>query len=545
METNGTVTVKRTPEGDAQMAKVHAANQAALRDELAKTSAQRIPLEKLTESPLNKRRTWGDLDELAKSLASVGILQDLVARPHRTKPGLFEVVFGHRRLRAAKIAKLDDAPVKVRELDDGQVVELQAIENLQRTDIHEMEEAEAFELLRQKQHLSAEDLAAKVGKSRAYVYARLKLLDLCPEARDAFFKGEMTASVALGLARVPGGMQVGALVKLRKEAEQHAFGEGKLEELPVRDALELLREEYTLRLATAPFDRGDAELVPGAGACKDCPKRSGNQAKLFGDDAFGGDDDKETCTDPVCFGEKRKAHENRASAKLEARGVEVLHGKRQHWGGINPPKGYVTLTDHVAGKKVGDLVSKARGKGKLEKKTVIFGEGGKTVEIVKKEDLVQATGVKEPARSSGFDQAKYDQERKLREAEGIAESAATAQIIEKIETLEGPALVKVLRLALKSVPTWTLREVVQRRGWKGGPDANIDKLQLAGLVALAVEILAEEISPLALHFKIDLKAMVKAEQAKAKEAEKRAVSPAPAKDAKAVKRAAKKAKRKK
>src|SRR6185437_5234070 len=158
-ETNGAPTTKPAPP------KPETKPLMALRDELAKTTAQRIPLEKLHESPLNRRRSWGNLEELAATIRSVGILQDLVARPHPTRPGEFEVIFGHRRLRAAKLAKIADAPVKVRDLDDGQVVELQALENLQRADLHPLEEAESFEILQQKQHLSADDLAVKVGKS--------------------------------------------------------------------------------------------------------------------------------------------------------------------------------------------------------------------------------------------------------------------------------------------------------------------------------------------------------------------------------------------
>jgi ParB-like chromosome segregation protein Spo0J len=87
----------------------------------------------------------------------------------------------------------------VRELTDAEVLEIQVVENLQRADLHELEEAEGYEQLLKCTHPSGErytvdEIAAKVGKSRSYVFARLKLCALCPEARKAFYAGELDAS---------------------------------------------------------------------------------------------------------------------------------------------------------------------------------------------------------------------------------------------------------------------------------------------------------------------------------------------------------------
>jgi ParB family chromosome partitioning protein len=123
---------------------------------VVKDRAHDIPLECLHESPFNKRRNFGDLDELADSFRSVGVLQDVLARPHPEKEGEYELVFGHRRFRAAKLAELVAIPAKVKTLTDEQVCDAIIIENGQRENIHPLEEAETFEQSMRVQRLSAE-----------------------------------------------------------------------------------------------------------------------------------------------------------------------------------------------------------------------------------------------------------------------------------------------------------------------------------------------------------------------------------------------------
>lgn len=167
-----------------------------------------VPLTKLRESTLNHRRSWGDLKELAASIRAKGVLEPILARPG--KPGtlgadVLEIVFGARRFRASQEAGLEAIPAIVRDMSDTDAMEAIVIENLQRADVHPLEEAEGYEqLLAQKERpYTVEDIAAKVGKSKAYVYGRMKLLALCKEARDAFYEGDLSASVALLIARIP------------------------------------------------------------------------------------------------------------------------------------------------------------------------------------------------------------------------------------------------------------------------------------------------------------------------------------------------------
>lgn len=282
----------------------------------ATTTAQTIlavPLAKIHESPTNSRRTWGNLEELATSIASVGVLEPGLARPHPSKGDHFELVFGHRRLRASALAKSTSMPLIVRHLTDEQAIEIQAIENLQRTDLHELEEAEGYEQL-VKLGWSAETIAEKIGKSRSYVFGRLKLLALSAKLREAFYKGRFGFSVALYLARLPNeDLQAQAWKRLD-------FRDG--DPVSARHAFDVIDREFMCRLSEAKWDKKEAALVPQAGACTECPKRTGNQRELFGDVKSA-----DVCTDPSCFQAKKAADNKRRLALFVEKGAEVLVGK--------------------------------------------------------------------------------------------------------------------------------------------------------------------------------------------------------------------------
>lgn len=278
------------------------------------------------------------LAELAASIKAKGLLQPIVARPLTVESTMglngfrvagkdymspdaaeeaardrFEIIAGERRFLAAKAAGLKEIAVNVRPLTDEQVLEVQLIENLQRADVHPMAEAEGYEALHRIGH-AIEEIAAKVGKSKAYVYARMKLLDLVKESRAAFYAGKLNPSTALYLARVPAGLQLQAL---KAVTDEKRYGGP----MSAREVQAYLQREFMLRLGDAPFDTKDAELVEKAGACAGCPKRSGNNPDLFGD-VSGAD----VCTDPVCYRGKLAAHLVREIEKAEARGLTVIAG---------------------------------------------------------------------------------------------------------------------------------------------------------------------------------------------------------------------------
>lgn len=305
---------------------------------------QFIPLKRLTPSPLNHRKHFdaAKMKELEDSVRVQGVIQPIVARPINGTE-TFEVVAGERRFRAAKAAGLVDLPAVVRELTDTQALELQVIENGQRVDVHPLEEAEGYEALlacpgADGRKYSVDDVAAKIGKSKAFVYARLKLCALTKKGREAFYAGKLDASRALLLARIP-------VPELQDEALEvltgGEYGYGGPEAMSFREAADFIQQRYMLRLKDAPFQTGDAALLPAAGACTACPKRTGNQPELFGD-VKGAD----VCTDPKCFADKKAAHVVKLRAAAEATGQKVITGKEakklvkfQQ----DSPKGYLRL----------------------------------------------------------------------------------------------------------------------------------------------------------------------------------------------------------
>jgi ParB family transcriptional regulator, chromosome partitioning protein len=174
---------------------------------------QRIALDKLEPMPGNREFGTGmdakSIKELADSIKEHGIRQDLEVRPHPTKKGCFEIFRGVRRLTAAQTLGLKNVPCKVFDLPDAKAQELWLIENVQRVGVHEIEEARGYaELLAVKDDQgkvihTKESIADKIGKSVAFVYARLKMLQMPDVAQESFLAGKLNASVALLLARIP------------------------------------------------------------------------------------------------------------------------------------------------------------------------------------------------------------------------------------------------------------------------------------------------------------------------------------------------------
>ena len=178
---------------------------------------QQVPITDIHESDLltNPRATFdeGALNELAESIRLHGVLQPIVVRPRANVAG-YELIAGARRLRASRVAQLATVPAHIVMLDDQAAREAAIIENLQRQDVHPLEEAEAYERLMASDPLvTADTIAAKVGKSATYVYARLTLLRLQPEIRDAFRRDVITAAHAQRLATVPAERQAEAFAR--------------------------------------------------------------------------------------------------------------------------------------------------------------------------------------------------------------------------------------------------------------------------------------------------------------------------------------------
>ena len=279
-----------------------------------------IPLDKIDRSPTNPRKTYdGDaLKDLAASIAKEGVLEPALVRPR--PGGRYELVFGERRWRASKLAKAHVLPCMVRELSDHQVIEKQVVENNQREDLQPLEEAAGFALLL-KHGDTVEEVAAKIGRPKSYVFARLKLGELGKPVKQALVDGKIGLVVAGYLAALwTPQLQEDALRRILEEEKN--FG-GPITTAEVRA---LLKREYTLRLAEAPFDRDDPALVAGVPACNDCERRSG-KAKQTQLPIYEQLESPDICTDPPCFRRKKDAAAERKIEEAKAKGLEVLTGK--------------------------------------------------------------------------------------------------------------------------------------------------------------------------------------------------------------------------
>ena len=271
-----------------------------------------VPITALAESATNPRKRFDakSLDELAASFKTQGILAPLLVR--ELAENKYEVVAGARRLRAAKLAELEKLPVRVVKLTDAEAIEAQCVENLQREDIHPLEEALGFKSLLElgEPAYTIAIIASRAGKSETYVYGRIRLADLIPPVAEAFLKDQITIGHALLIAKLPASQQ--------QEAFSAAFrglwtSEGNSQVLiPVRELAAWIESNILLQLAFAPFDKQDETLVPEAGSCVNCPKRTGFNKLLFPDVR------KDSCTSPDCF-----------RAKIDASVKKTLETKPQ------------------------------------------------------------------------------------------------------------------------------------------------------------------------------------------------------------------------
>jgi ParB family transcriptional regulator, chromosome partitioning protein len=162
----------------------------------------RVPLNKIRPTALQPRKQFSDeaLRELADSIREQGIVQPLIVRE---RDGFFELIAGERRWRAAQLLNLPEVPVITREADDRSVLELALIENLQRENLNAIEEAQGYAQLAQQFQLTQEEIALKVGKSRAAVANAMRLINLPATIQNFVREGRISvghAKVILGLA---------------------------------------------------------------------------------------------------------------------------------------------------------------------------------------------------------------------------------------------------------------------------------------------------------------------------------------------------------
>jgi ParB family chromosome partitioning protein len=166
---------------------------------------RRVATTSLRPNARNPRRMFSEeeLDELTASLRERGMIQPIVARPVRGTPDAFEIIAGERRWRAAQRAGLHEVPVVIIEATDEESLQLAIIENVQRSDLNPLEEAEGYRALMEDYSHTQDDIAKMVGKSRSHVANTLRLLKLPPSIRAYIFKGKLDAGHARMLVGQP------------------------------------------------------------------------------------------------------------------------------------------------------------------------------------------------------------------------------------------------------------------------------------------------------------------------------------------------------
>lgn len=162
-------------------------------------SLRHLPIELLKASPNNPRKHFADseLEDLSKSIRDKGLLQPIVVRP--LDHGDYEIVAGERRWRAAQRAGIHDVPVLIRELTDGEALEIALVENIQRSDLNPLEEARAYALLIEQFTYTQQQLADSIGKSRSHIANTLRLMNLPETVRQQIEQGHLTAGHARAL----------------------------------------------------------------------------------------------------------------------------------------------------------------------------------------------------------------------------------------------------------------------------------------------------------------------------------------------------------
>jgi ParB family chromosome partitioning protein len=210
---------------------------------------QLVSLNQIVPTPLQPRTVFRDenLQELVDSIKEHGIIQPLIVRRRADK---YELIAGERRWRAAGRVGLAEAPIIVREASDQDVLELALIENLQREDLNPIEEAVAFARLAREFGLRQEDIAQKVGKSRAAIANSMRLLDLHPQVQSFLTQGRLS----VGHSKV--------LLSLKAPDEQMLLAEEIIRRaLTVRAAEKLVASHFE-RNGTAKPTRGNSSPAP-------------------------------------------------------------------------------------------------------------------------------------------------------------------------------------------------------------------------------------------------------------------------------------------
>lgn len=173
------------------------------RKAVSEVKVVKVPIDTIFPNPYQPRKSFDDaaLEDLSASIAQYGVLQPLLVSP--ADDGRYMLIAGERRLRASKMAKLAEVPVIISEYTSQQIAEIALIENLQREDLHYLEEAEGYEKLMNQFHITQEAMAARVGKKQSTIANKLRLLRLSAPVRKVLMDAELSERHARALLKLP------------------------------------------------------------------------------------------------------------------------------------------------------------------------------------------------------------------------------------------------------------------------------------------------------------------------------------------------------
>tara|TARA_R100000027_G_scaffold67300_1_gene65443 strand:- start:2308 stop:3804 length:1497 start_codon:yes stop_codon:yes gene_type:complete len=326
------------------------------------------------ENGFNSRRNFDEskLNELSDSIKKHGIIQPIVVRK---KGKSFSVVAGERRLRASKIAKLKEIPCIIRELDDNEALQIMTIENLQRKNLHPMEEANGIDRLI-KAGLSQSEISKELGVSAAFVSQRNSLNFLIDEFRFHFEKDLIKTASALALSKLHKTSQRQLLEQL---TEWDFFHQDRaISTQQINSAIERL----SVDLDNAYFDTTDESLLDEVGSCTNCTKKSCLTKDLFNTN------NRQLCLDSKCFETKTKASENRflEQAKKTAKTQKLVDLSDTYYKDFSSALSKNEYTVITEDSEIGDDVE-------IHKGVLVDGEnGGKIVDFIYKSNNGSISG---------------------------------------------------------------------------------------------------------------------------------------------------------
>ena len=257
-----------------------------------------IALDRIVNSEFNPRKSFSEasLQELADSIAQVGVLQPICVRP---KDEMFEIVYGERRYWAAVLANRTHIPAFVRELSDAEAEDAAITENLQREDVKPLEEAAAYRRALDSGRHTVESLVGKFGKSEAYIRSRLKLCSLIDPLAELLDREDISVGVAIEIAKYDDGIQQEVFDEHFAENCRSSWKNARIKEVARR-----LYQRYMTQLDTYRFDKSE---------CMTCLNNTANQ-ELFRD-----------CTDGCAGCQNMDCMIRKNEAFLRQKAVDLLH----------------------------------------------------------------------------------------------------------------------------------------------------------------------------------------------------------------------------